>query len=113
MVIVGGGEIYVADSNDASDDQDGSQAVFLGGNELAMHRNYGAQGAQGALAAALGDRQRSEGAIFETPRDDRDKSARPLNSSLLKIAGALNFSKPEANASRIAGPSSGGLISGS
>ena len=44
--------------------------------------------------AALGDRQRSEGAIFETPRDDREnKLANKVQSSLMNIAGTLNVKK--------------------
>ena len=43
--------------------------------------------------ANMGDRQRSEGAIFETPRDHRDKAGSKINSSLFNIAGALNINK--------------------
>ena len=47
----------------------------------------------GGGGKGLVDRQRSEGAIFETPRDNRDKSAAKINSSLYYIAGILNLNK--------------------
>ena len=40
------------------------------------------------------DKQRSEGAIFETPRDHRElNTGTKIHQSLLNIAGALNISK--------------------
>ena len=86
MLIVGGGEIDMMGSSEEDLQHRGeNNAVMDGGSDNDLPN---------ALAAALGDRQRSEGAIFETPRDNRDnKVACKVQSSLMNIAGVLNVKK--------------------
>ena len=54
---------------------------------------------------AMGDRQRSEGAIFETPRDKKSKQkvATAIGSSLKHLAGALNLAHAVGLDKKIAG----------
>ena len=72
ILIVGGGEIGMLDSS-------------IGNSE-----NSQSHPEQDALV----DRQHSEGAIFETPRDHRDHTVdAKVHSSLLNIAGVLNIDR--------------------
>ena len=104
MLIVGGGEIDMMGSSE-------EELEHRGVNHHAAVEGASDNDLPNALAAALGDRQRSEGAIFETPRDNREnKAASKVQSSLMNIAGVLNIKKAMAAQNRKGG-TAGSMLS--
>ena len=81
IMIVGGGEIKVNDSG----------SNYSQGRDRFIHPKRGSEFFHNM------DHKRSEGAIFETPRDHRqnDISNKKIQNSLFNIAGILKLSKKE------------------